>query len=167
METLSQRASTRQFDTSRVIEPQTMANLLWAAWGYNREDKRTAPSALNRQEISLYVITVQGAYLYDARQNILTLVAAGDFRKSAGTQPFVHTAPLNIVFVADLDKAPGNDMMFVDCGCIVQNIYLYCASAGLGSVVRGSFDAAELARVLKLNDRQKVVLTQTVGYPAQ
>ena len=167
MQALAQRASTRQFDTTRAIEPQTMANLLWAAWGYNREDKRTAPSALNRQEISLYVITDQGAYGYDARRNVLTQVAAGDFRKSAGMQPFVHTAPLNIVFVADLDKAPGNDMMFVDGGCIVQNIYLYCASAGLGSVVRGSFDAAELAQVLKLNDRQKAILTQTVGYPAQ
>ena len=64
-------------------------------------------------------------------------------------------------------KAPGNDMMFVDCGFIAQNIYLYCASAGLGTVVRGSFDADELARVLKLNERQKAVLTQTVGYPAQ
>ena len=167
MQVLAQRASTRQFDTARAIEPQTMADLLWAAWGYNREDKRTAPSALNRQEISLYVITAQGAYCYDARQNVLTQVAAGDFRKSAGKQPFAQTAPLNIVFVADLDKAPSNDMMFVDCGFIAQNIYLYCASAGLGSVVRGSFDAAELAQVLKLNERQKVVLTQTVGYPAR
>lgn len=167
MQTLAQRASTRQFDTDRAIEPQTLSNLLWAAWGYNREDKRTAPSALNRQEISLYVITAQGVYLYDARQNVLNQVAAGDFRHSAGKQTFAQTAPLNIVFVADLDKAPGNDMMFVDCGCIVQNIYLYCASAGLGSVVRGSFDAAELAQVLKLNERQKAILTQTVGYPAQ
>ena len=151
----------------RAIEPQTLSNLLWAAWGYNREDKRTAPSALNRQEISLYVITAQGVYTYDARQNVLNQVAAGDFRHSSGKQPFAQTAPLNIVFVADLDKAPGNDMMFVDCGCIVQNIYLYCASAGLGSVVRGSFDAAELAQILKLNERQKAILTQTVGYPAQ
>lgn len=167
MQVLSQRASTRLFDTDRAIEPQTLADLLWAAWGYNREDKRTAPSALNRQEISLYVITPQGAYCYDARQNVLTQVAAGDFRESAGMQPFARTAPLNLIFVADLDKAPGNDMMFVDCGCIAQNIYLYCASAGLGTVVRGSFDADELARVLKLNERQKAVLTQTVGYPAQ
>lgn len=167
MQALAQRASTRQFDTDRAIEPQTMADLLWAAWGYNRDEKRTAPSALNRQELSLYILTAQGAYVYDARQNRLIQVATGDLRKSAGKQEFAQTAPLNIVFVADLDKAPGNDMMFVDCGCIAQNIYLYCASAGLGCVVRGSFDAAELARALKLDEGQKVVLTQTVGYPAQ
>ena len=164
---LSKRATTRNFDTQRAIEPQSLSNLLWAAWGYNREDKRTAPSAMNRQELTLYIITEQGAYSYDARQNRLCEIAAGDVRKSAGKQPFAQTAPLNIIFVADLDKAPGNDMMFVDCGFVSQNIYLYCASAGLGTVVRGSFDGDELEKVLKLNERQKVLLTQSVGYPAQ
>ena len=146
---------------------RTLSNLLWAAWGYNREDKRTAPSAMNRQEISLYIVTAQGVYLYDAKQNKLAEIAKGDFRENAGMQPFVHTAPLNIIFTADLEKAPGNDMMFVDCGFISQNIYLYCASVGLGTVVRGSFNGDELAKILKLNEKQKVVLTQTVGYPAK
>lgn len=167
MQTLAKRATTRDFDTQKEIDPQTLSNLLWAAWGYNREDKRTAPSAMNRQELSLCVITAHGAYRYDARQNVLREIAAGDFRKSAGKQPFAQTAPLNIVFVADLDKAPGNDMMFVDCGFISQNIYLYCASAGLGTVVRGSFDGKELATVLNLTDKEKVLLTQSVGYPAR
>lgn len=162
-----QRASTRDFDTQKNIDSQTLSTLLWAAWGYNREDKRTAPSAMNRQEISLYIVTAQGVYLYDAKQNKLAEIAKGDFRKSAGMQPFVHTAPLNIIFTADLEKAPGNDMMFVDCGFISQNIYLYCASVGLGTVVRGSFNGDELAKILKLNEKQKVVLTQTVGYPAK
>ena len=151
MQVLSKRASTRDFDTQKNIDSQTLSNLLWAAWGYNREDKRTAPSAMNRQEISLYIVTAQGVY----------------FRENAGMQPFVHTAPLNIIFTADLEKAPGNDMMFVDCGFISQNIYLYCASVGLGTVVRGSFNGDELAKILKLNEKQKVVLTQTVGYPAK
>lgn len=162
-----QRASTRDFDTQKNIDSQTLSNLLWAAWGYNREDKRTAPSAMNRQEISLYIVTAQGVYLYDAKQNKLAEIAKGDFRENAGMQPFVHTAPLNIIFTADLEKAPGNDMMFVDCGFISQNIYLYCASVGLGTVVRGSFNGDELAKILKLNEKQKVVLTQTVGYPAK
>lgn len=82
-------------------------------------------------------------------------------------QPFVHTAPLNIIFTANLEKAPGNDMMFVDCGFISQNIYLYCASVGLGTVVRGSFNGDELAKILKLNEKQKVVLTQTVRFTAK
>lgn len=167
MQVLSKRASTRNFDTQKSIDSQTLSNLLWAAWGYNREDKRTAPSAMNRQEISLYIVTAQGVYLYDAKQNKLAEIAKGDFRENAGMQPFVHTAPLNIIFTADLEKAPGNDMMFVDCGFISQNIYLYCASVGLGTVVRGSFNGNELAKILKLNEKQKVVLTQTVGYPAK
>lgn len=167
LQVLSKRASTRDFDTQKNIDSQTLSTLLWAAWGYNREDKRTAPSAMNRQEISLYIVTAQGVYLYDAKQNKLAEIAKGDFRKSAGMQPFVHTAPLNIIFTADLEKAPGNDMMFVDCGFISQNIYLYCASVGLGTVVRGSFNGDELAKILKLNEKQKVVLTQTVGYPAK
>ena len=167
LQVLSKRASTRDFDTQKNIDSQTLSNLLWAAWGYNREDKRTAPSAMNRQEISLYIVTAQGVYLYDAKQNKLAEIAKGDFRENAGMQPFVHTAPLNIIFTADLEKAPGNDMMFVDCGFISQNIYLYCASVGLGTVVRGSFNGDELAKILKLNDKQKVVLTQTVGYPAK
>ena len=101
---------------------------------------------MNRQEISLYIVTAQGVYLYDAKQNKLAEIAKGDFRENAGMQPFVHTAPLNIIFTADLEKAPGNDMMFVD---------------------RGSFNGDELAKILKLNEKQKVVLTQTVGYPAK
>ena len=167
LQVLSKRASTRDFDTQKNIDSQTLSNLLWAAWGYNREDKRTAPSAMNRQEISLHIVTAQGVYLYDAKQNKLAEIAKGDFRENAGMQPFVHTAPLNIIFTADLEKAPGNDMMFVDCGFISQNIYLYCASVGLGTVVRGSFNGDELAKILKLNEKQKVVLTQTVGYPAK
>ena len=167
LQVLSKRASTRDFDTQKNIDSQTLSNLLWAAWGYNREDKRTAPSAMNRQEISLYIVTAQGVYLYDAKQNKLAEIAKGDFRENAGMQPFVHTAPLNIIFTADLEKAPGNDMMFVDCGFISQNIYLYCASVGLGTVVRGSFNSDELAKILTLNEKQKVVLTQTVAYPAK
>ena len=167
LQVLSKRASTRDFDTQKNIDSQTLSNLLWAAWGYNREDKRTAPSAMNRQEISLYIVMAQGVYLYDAKQNKLAEIAKGDFRENAGMQPFVHTAPLNIIFTANLEKAPGNDMMFVDCGFISQNIYLYCASVGLGTVVRGSFNGDELAKILKLNEKQKVVLTQTVGYPAK
>ena len=166
MEALSERQSTREFDPEKQLSEQTLSDLLWAAWGYNREDKRTAPSALNKQEISLYVITEQGVYLYLAESHQLESITMGDFRKSAGKQPFVATAPLNLVFVADTDIAPGNDMMFVDCGFISQNIYLYCASAGLGTVVRGSFDAKELVRILKLEPNFRPILTQTVGYPA-
>ena len=159
MDALSLRSSTREF-SSEKIDNQTLSNLLWAAWGYNRENKRTAPTANDKQEIDLYVVMESGAYLYDARANKLILVTKEDVRANTGKQDFVGKAPLNIVFVADKTKegAPGTD-----CGFISQNIYLFCASEGLGTVVRGWYDANEIKEALNLKDTQSVVLTQTVG----
>ena len=159
MEALSKRSSSREFSPEK-LDNQTLSNLLWAAWGYNREDKRTAPTANDRQEIDLYVVMESGAYLYDARANKLIFVTKEDVRANTGKQDFAGTAPLNIVFVADKTKegAP-----HTDSGFISQNIYLYCASEGLATVVRGWFDADEVKKALNLNDTQSVVLTQTVG----
>ena len=158
MEALSNRSTTREF-SSAEIDNQTLSNLLWAAWGYNRPDKRTAPSAMNRQELELYVVKKSGAYLYDARANKLIQVNKEDVRKDMGKQDFVGEAPINIVFVAKNkeDYAP------VNAGFISQNIYLYCASADLGTVVRGFFDPEAVGKALKLKDPQVAVLTQTVG----
>jgi SagB-type dehydrogenase family enzyme len=161
MEALSKRATNRAF-APEELDHQTLANLLWAAWGYNRENKRTAPSAMDRQELSLYVVLKSGVYLYDAKNNKLLIVNEGDFRKAAGQQDFVATAPLNIIFVEDTTKEGWAQL---DAGFISQNIYLYCASDGLATVVRGMFDANELKTALKLTDTQKVIITQTVGKP--
>ena len=158
MEALSKRESTREF-SPEDIDNQTLSNLLWAAWGYNRADKRTAPSANNKQEIDLYVVKASGAYLYDARENKLIQVSKEDVRKETGKQDYVGTAPVNIVFVAD--KTRGDSP--VNSGFISQNIYLYCASVGLGTVVRGYFDPQEVSKVLKLKETQTPILTQTVG----
>jgi nitroreductase len=159
MEALSKRASTREFSTA-ALDNQTLSNLLWAAWGFNREDKRTAPSANNKQELSLYVVLQSGAYLYDARYNKLVLVNKGDHRAETGMQPFVATAPLNIVFVDDTSK---KGWAKTDAGYISQNIYLFCASENLATVVRGMFDPAKVKAALKLKDNETPVLTQTVG----
>ncbi len=171
MDALMQRKSTRAFDTRRLSE-QVLANLLWAAWGINRPDgKRTAPSAMNRQEIDVYVVQEEGAYLYDAKENLLTRVAEGDLRAQAGSQDFVKTAPLNLVYVADLSKAGGNSdedkilYYATATGCIVQNVYLFCASHGLVTVVRAFVDKALLGPSLGLRADQRIVLAQTVGYP--
>jgi nitroreductase len=159
MDALSKRATTREF-SAEALDNQTLSNLLWAAWGFNRADKRTAPSAMNRQELSLYVILESGAYLYDAKNNKLMLVNQGDFRKAAGQQDFVATAPLNVIFVEDTSLKGWAQL---DAGFISQNIYLYCASTNLATVVRGMFDANELTAALKLGENQKPILTQTVG----
>lgn len=159
MEALSKRSSSREF-SSADLDNQTLSNMLWAAWGYNRADKRTAPSANNKQEMSIYVVLKSGAYLYDAKANKLILKAKGDLRKQMGSQDFVATAPVNIVFVEDKSKQGAGA---TDCGFISQNIYLFCASENLATVVRGWFDAKQVKEALKLESNMQPILTQTVG----
>lgn len=170
MQALKERKSTREFSGEK-LPAQVLANLLWAGFGVNRPDgRRTAPSAMNWQEIEIYVVTVDGAYVYDASKNRLEPVAKEDLRNLAGTQPFVATAPVNLVYVADLTKvggdADGKELYTgADTGFIAQNVYLYCASEGLATVVRASVDREALGKALKLKATQKIVLAQTVGYP--
>ncbi len=171
MQTLKERQSVRAFST-KVLPVQVLADLLWAAFGINRPDsgKRTAPSTRNWQEVDVYAIMKDGAYLYDAKANSLKLVVKGDLRKLTGRQDFVNTAPLNLVFVADLSKMKGSaedQAMYsgADVGFISQNVYLFCASEGLATVVRGFVDRDALAQALNLPKQKKIILAQTVGYP--
>ncbi len=166
-EALQQRRTERNFDTEKELNAQQLSNLLWAAWGYNRKDKRTAPTALNKQDITLYVFLDNGIYRYDARNNKLILIKSGDHRAATGKQPFVATAPVNLVFVSDTKLLDNVVMSAVGCGAISQNIYLYCASAGLATVVRGAFDADILHKTLELDASKKIMLTQTIGFPAK
>ncbi|MGA2273729.1 MAG: nitroreductase family protein [Bryobacteraceae bacterium] len=169
MQVLKERKSVREFGPEQISR-QTLANLLWAAWGINREDgRRTAPSASNRQEIEVYVITADGAYIYDAKANALKPVVRTDIRKLAGTQAYVADAPVNLVYVADTAKLGGDDpgklaTANADTGFIAQNVYLFCASEGLGTVVRGSVDRASLGKGLNLRAEQRIILAQSVGY---
>jgi SagB-type dehydrogenase family enzyme len=171
MQVLKDRKTSRAF-SSEKLPLQVLSNMLWAAWGVNRPDgKRTAPSARNWQEIDVYVALADGLYLYDAKANILQPILAGDIRAATGPQPFVKDAPVNLIFVSDLSKmggAPDDQKDFysaTDTGFISQNVYLYCASEGLATVVRGYVDKPTLAKVMKLRPDQKVILAQTVGYP--
>lgn len=170
MQALKERKSTRTFKSDKLPQ-QVLSNLLWAAWGTNRPDgKRTAPSAMNKQEIDVYVVLAEGAYVYDAKAHALSPVAAGDLRAQTGGQPFVKDAPLNLVYVADTAKMNGGTEQAVwygaAAGFISQNAYLYCASEGLATVVRGMVDRDVLASALSLRPEQRIVLSQTVGYPA-
>jgi SagB-type dehydrogenase family enzyme len=171
MQVLKDRKSTREFG-SGGLSPQMLSNLLWAAFGINRPDgRRTAPSAMNWQEVSIYVATVGGVYLYDAKTNVLEPVLAGDFRAATGTQSFVKDAAVNLVYVSDLSKTSGaassEAEMYTaaDVGFIAQNVYLYCASEALATVVRGSIDKPALAKTLNLQPHQQIILAQSVGYP--
>ncbi|HZP61731.1 MAG TPA: SagB/ThcOx family dehydrogenase [Opitutaceae bacterium] len=173
MQTLKLRRSERAF-SPRPLPLQELANLLWAADGINRPESgmRTAPSAHNWEEVDIYVVLADGAYLYDAKANLLAPVAEGDLRGICGTQGFVKDAPLNLVYVTDLGRVTAKDnddtkmVTAVDVGLVVENAYLYCASQGLAAVVRGSVDRPRLAQALKLRPNQRVMLSHTIGYPA-
>jgi SagB-type dehydrogenase family enzyme len=171
MQALKARHSTREFSPKK-LPLQVLSNLLWAAFGVNRPEsgKRTAPSAMNWQEIDIYVATAEGLYVYDAKGNRLDPVLAEDVRAATGTQSYVGEAPVNLVYVADLAKvaraSAAERALYngADTGVIAQNVYLFCASEGLGVVVRGSVNRAALARTMKLRPDQKIILAQTVGY---
>jgi len=172
MQVLKDRKSSREFNTEK-LPLQVLSNMLWAAWGINRPEsgKRTAPSAMNLQEINVYIALAEGLYLYDAKANILKPVLPEDIRAMTGGQPFVKDAPVNLIYVADyskMGKVSAKDKVFysaTDAGFISQNVYLFCASEGLATVVRGYVDKPALAKVMKLRPDQKVILAQTVGYP--
>ncbi len=172
MQALKLRQSSRSFAT-KALPLQELSNLLWAAYGVNRPEtgKRTAPSAMNWQEVDVFAVLEQGAFRYDAKTHSLIPVAAGDFREATGRQPFTKEAPLNLVYVSDrsrMSRASDEDKTVwgaADVGFIAQNVYLYCASQGLAVVVRGMVDRAALNTALKLRPEQKIILAQTVGYP--
>jgi SagB-type dehydrogenase family enzyme len=171
MQALAKRRSSREF-TSKPLPPTVLSNLLWAAFGVNRRGGgRTAPSAINAQEIDVYVALPGGAYLYDAKMHTLQLVAASDLRRVTGYQDFVDDAPLDLVYVADharmrmVPAGQRESYASAAAGAIAQNVYLYAASAGLATVIRAWIDRSAIADALGLSHDQQVLLSQTVGYP--
>ncbi len=173
MDALKDRRSAREF-APKKLSGQTLSDLLWAAWGVNRSDgRRTAPSAVNWQEIDVYVCTAEGASLFDAKEHALKPIVAEDLRALTGTQGFVKDAPVNLVYVADFSKMKMDGVSqevktnwaYADAAFISQNVYLFCSSEGLSTVVRALIDRPTLAKALKLRADQSIILAQSVGYP--
>ncbi len=174
MKVFNDRKSERTFAPEK-LKPQDLSNLLWAANGINRTDgKRTAPSAKNVQDVDVYVVMQEGAYLYDAKAHALNPVAAGDHRGAiAVSQDYVKSAPLVIVLVSDLTRL-GNAaneqtklMGAVDVGIVCQNINMACAGLGLSTVPRAWMNHEKLKEVLKLKETQLLLMNNPVGYPAR
>lgn len=171
MEALSLRQSSRNF-INKPLTDQQLSNLLWAAFGINRPEsgKRTAPSARNWQEIDIYLTTANGVYLYNAKDHSLIKISSEDIRAMAGKQDFVKDAAVNLIYVADYsktgDSSQEDKLLYsgADTGFIAENVYLYCASEGLGAVVRGMVDRDILSKKLNLKEQQKIMLSQSVGY---
>jgi nitroreductase len=170
MQALAQRKTTRAF-VDKPLPPQTLSNLLWAAFGVNRPREvkpglgRTAPSAMNKQEVELYVVLAEGVYVYEAEANLLRPVQAGDMRAKMGAPP-AGQAAVTLVYVANASL----DYAQVDVGFIGQNAYLFAASEGLNAwfyALHGQQDAAAVAAVLKLPAGKHPLYAQSIGYPPQ
>lgn len=174
MQALSNRKSTRTF-SAKPLEPQVLSNLLWAAFGINRTDKgRTAPSDMNMQEIRIFLAMQDGLFVYDARANTLSQISTEDIRKHTGYQLFAGQAPLDLIYAADLNamkiiktEQEKETAAQVDTAFISQNVYLYCSSAGLNTVLLGWFDKKNLHKIMGLSDNFILTYTQPVGYPLE
>ncbi|MBX9187108.1 SagB/ThcOx family dehydrogenase [Bacteroides sp. K03] len=172
MQAFANRHSTREY-AAKALTLTDLSDLLWAANGINRpeEGKRTAPSAMNKQDVDVYVVLPEGTYLYEAKAHQLNLVAEGDHRGAvAGGQAFVKSAPVSLLLVSDLSRLGDAKnthtqlMGAVDAGIVSQNISIFCSAAKLATVPRASMDTAKLKSVLKLTDTQLPLMNHPVGY---
>lgn len=168
---LSERRTRRDFVDEELTSRQ-LSDLLWSTAGVNRVDGRMVyPTAMNRQDMLVYVVTRGGVYRYEARENVLRPVREGDFRAETGMQPFVGRAAVNLAYVQDMKKwsgsaeelARGKDWGFAHAGEMTQNGYLYAAGQGWGSVVRGMFDAEVMRELLMLGEGEEVRLVHSIG----
>lgn len=166
VEVLQKRESVREYAADPLTD-QELSNILWGACGINRpESKRlTAPSAVNAQDIIVYVCRADGAWRYDAQQNTLTRITELDLRKAIGDrQPFAANAPVCLLLVSDLSKLRGNrEYGAMDAGYVSENIYLICTAMGLKTVARAMMERDALVRELGLNDSQVPMLNHPIG----
>ena len=172
MQALNSRHSSREL-SDRQVPLQVLSDLLWAAGGVNRPEtgKRTAPTARDWREIDIYVTRADGVQVYQPESHSLRRISQRDVRAHTGRQEYPAKAPVNLVYVADYARMKEVDdeqrafYAATDTGFMAQNVYLYCAAAGLGCVVRGAVDRDALAVALGLGPRQRITLAQTIGYP--
>jgi SagB-type dehydrogenase family enzyme len=183
MQALKLRQSTRgNFGPEEKMSLQVLSNLLWAADGVNRPNgQRTAPSAAGWHNIEIYVTTADGLFLFDPQQQALKVISKEDVRAVSGLegpaegkmkQDFAKTAPLSLVYVADMSKTKGMKYLgedvsltwsYANASAIAQNVYLFCASEGLACIVRAMIDPAQVAKTFNLRPEQKAILTSTVA----
>jgi SagB-type dehydrogenase family enzyme len=174
MAALKKRKTERNI-SDKKLTLQQLSELLWAADGVNRPDgKRTSPAAMAKYAVDIYAVLPEGVYLYDVAKHELLLITKGDFRKESGMQDFVYIAPVNLVYVLNLknwqnmsrpiQEQKRDRWINIELGCIAQNVHLYCASEGLGTVIRGMIDEKKFSEVIKVKPEQ-ILLAQTVGIP--
>lgn len=159
MEAMLNRKTIRDF-SDQAIDNQTLSEILWSAWGISHGEKRTIPTSQNKQNLKVYVTKADGTWLYNAKDNRLEQVSTQDLRALMAKQDFVKTAPITLIFTgSDAKNSP------MHAGSAYQNVGLYCASQGLGNVVRGYLDREAVEKALNLPSEEKVIITQTIGWP--
>ena len=180
LDALKQRHSTRKYSTT-PISLQELSDVLWAAFGLTREfagtgihtpGSHSAPAAHNWQEVDLHVALKDGLYRYDPMEHGLQGVLAADIRHFTAheEQPFVLDVPVILIYVADLARMPDASerdrgiFPWADSAVMAENVYLYCSSAGLATVVRAKFDRPPLAAAMGLGPDQLITFSQPVGY---
>ena len=172
IQALRLRRSIREY-ADKPLGAQILSDLLWAAFGINRPTMgdRTAPHWRHVMVIDIYAAMADGVWLYEPKRHALIPYLRTDIRAQTGTQDFVGTAPLDLIYVAhgermqDISAEERRLYASVDTGFIGQNVYLFCASEGLATVFRGAVDYQRLAITMKLGAEQFVTFAQTVGYP--
>jgi len=173
MDALGNRATVREF-SGRELPRQMLSDLLWAAFGINRPDgKRTAPSAFNAQSVDIYLAVKDGVFLYGAKGHFLKPVTETDLRDLTCGQGAFRAAPVDLVYIADLSRyaakmSEEDRIMWAryDTGLIGENVYLFCSSEKLATVIHPA-PGDSLAKRLGLSSSQRVMLVQTVGYPKE
>jgi nitroreductase len=181
---LTQRHSTRSYAPD-PLPLQELSGVLYAAFGLSRthagtgigkDGSHTAPNACNSQSIDIYVGLPEGVYLYEPHAHELQSLLAEDIRPKLHhpAQGFVLDAPVHLFYVVDYSRMvllgtgewDKQVLPFADSAFMAENVYLYCASAGLATVVRALIDRKLLAETFGLRADQHVTLSQVVGYAA-
>lgn len=167
LKALQDRKSTREF-ADKALTDQDIADLLWAATGVNRADGHlTVPSAMNRQDITVYVGKADGTFRYDAKTNTLVKIGSSDLRREAGGRnKFIQTAPLVLVIASDTSLQNNNlAICGIDAGAVMQNVYLHCASKGLATVCcYAGDDVSAMQKFLGIKAEMKPLIYMPVGY---
>lgn len=158
MEAIDNRHTERSFGL-KEIDNQVLSEILYCAWGVSHDGKRTIPTSMNKQNLEVYVIKADGAWLYDGKENTLTQVSKEDLRPFFNQQDYMKNVPLNLLYVGtDAKNSP------MHAGSAYQNVGLYAASRGLNNVVRGYFDKKGVAKALNLKE-EEVLVSQALGWP--
>ena len=159
MQALEDRHSDREF-VNKDVDDATLATILWSAYGVNREDgKRTIPTAKDTKDLNVYVFDKRGIWLYDADHNLLKQISDKDERKLFQLQDYMASVPVVLVYTGGT-----SDYAAMHAGSAYQNVELFTAANGMASIVRGFFEQKQVAKVLKLKKKQRVIISQAIGW---